>query len=73
MSRENFLVRLTAMDNTPEFVMVHNIFRMREMPATKEESKHTLVTATDGFTVKVQETVVEIEKKAAAYGTLKVM
>ena len=73
MSRENFLVKLTGLNGEPEFVMVHNIFRAREVSATKEKPKHTLVSSVEGFSLEVTEAVAEIEKKATAFGVLKVM
>lgn len=73
MSRENFMVKLTGLNSEPEFVMVHNIFRMREVKETDKKPKHTLVSTVEGFSLEVQEPVSEIEKKASAFGVLKVM
>lgn len=73
MSRENFLVKLTGLNNEPEFVMVHNIFRMREVKETDKKPKHTLVSSVEGFSIEVSEPVAEIERKATSFGVLKVM
>lgn len=79
MSRENFAVKVTSLDGATEYVVVHNIFRLREEPAKEGAGAktgtpaHTLITTCDGFSIQVRETAKEIQQKAGAFGTFKLM
>lgn len=73
MSRENFAAKLTNVDGSVEYVMVSQIFRLKEVKATDKKPAHTLIVSPGGGTVEVTEVPTEIEKKFSAYGVMKLM
>lgn len=75
MARDNFAIQLTNLDGEPEYIMVHNICRMVEVPANEKDKTpaHTLIQWGEGYGVKVKEPVVAIEQKGAAYGIFKIV
>lgn len=70
MSRENFVVKLTALEGGAEYVTIGNIFRMREVPKAKYTEAHTILTGSDGFSIEVTETVAQIAAKGRSHGVL---
>lgn len=80
MSRENFAVKLTEYEtNEPLYVMVHGITAIQERTVLVKEKdvqvskEYTLVMVSNGKELMVKEKAKEIQTKAAAYGTFKIM
>lgn len=72
MSRDNVGVRVNTIDGSPVAIMLGHLSEIVEVQATKEVEAHTLVVMDSGNKYKVKEKIVDIERKAAAYGVLKI-
>lgn len=70
MSRENFVLKLTLLDNTPVYVAIGNIFGMVEVAKAKDKEAHTIVSGPEGFGYEVSETVAQIKQKGEQHGVL---
>lgn len=75
MSRDNFFVQLKGIDGKTVYVHLDNITHVEEgeVKDGKTTSFQTVVHLSGGGTVVVQESMMSLIQKTAAYGVAKVM
>jgi phage repressor protein C with HTH and peptisase S24 domain len=71
MSRDNFFVQVKGKDSKPVYIHLDNIAYVEEV--TTKDGQHTVVHLVGGTKVEIQDSMLAIQSKAAAFGVAKIV